>query len=119
MALSILAHIETKHRVSRSEDLLCEHFCDQGLTNTRTAEEQERTNGTTRITKTKTSTTNGLAHRRNGFVLSDNLLSEGIFQVYQLLGLALQHLVGLNASPVIQNSSNMLLIHDLVSSRFN
>ena len=103
MGLHVLRHIEADQFV-----LAAKEFSGQGLrhfrlTNTCRAKEQERTNGAFRILQTCTRAADSASNCANSLVLTNNPLAQIIFQVQQILALALDHLADGHPRPVLNN----------------
>ena len=92
MLFLILAHVDTRHQGFIIKQVFRQSFRQLGLTYTRRTEEDERTDRAFRVLQSRTAPAHGIRYGFDGFVLSDHPLVQFVFQVKQLVALALQHL---------------------------
>ena len=75
------------------------------------AEEEERTNRALGVFQTGARAANGTRNRADSLILTDNTLAQVIFQVEQVLTLALQHLADRYPCPVLNHPGDQLWRH--------
>ena len=79
--LLVLTHIDTGHHVLVVEEVVCEGFGQFSLTDTCSAEEDERTDRSFRILQTRPATPDSIADGFNCRVLTDDTLVQFFFEV--------------------------------------
>ena len=106
--LLILRHVDTCHHLLVVEQVFCQRLRQLGLADTRGAEEDERGYRALRVLQSGTRAAYGIRDGCDGFVLSDDALVQFLFQVEQLLALALQHAGDGNARPAAHHLGNIV-----------
>ena len=113
MLLHVLAHIELDQCLIVAEQELGEGLGQFGLTHAGGAQEDERTARTLRVLESGTSTTDGLADRLDGVLLTDDPLVEFVLHAQQAGGLLFGELVDGNTGPQREHLGDGFLI-DLI-----
>ena len=117
MTLLVLRHVDTHHGVLVVEQELGQGLGQLGLTHTRGTHEDEGTNRTFGILQARTATPNSIADGGDGLVLTHHTLVQFVFEVQQLLALALHHLVDRDTRPTRDDFSHVVGADFLVHQR--
>ena len=97
--LHVLGHVDAHHGLLGVEQVLGECLGELGLAHARGAQEHEAAHRAVRVGKPRAVAANGARHRMHGLVLADDALMQLVFQVGELLHLALHHLLDRDARP--------------------
>src|SRR5579864_7381062 len=100
MRLHILRHVEANQVLLAAKEFSRQRLRQFRLTHTGGAEEEERTNRAFGVFQTGARAANSTRNRADSLILTDNPLAQVIFQVDQVLTLALQHLADRYPCPV-------------------
>ena len=106
--LLILTHIDTSHHGLVVEQIVGQCLGELCLTHTGGAKEDETCDWTLRILKTGTTAANSVRHCCDGLVLTDDTLVKLLFEVQQLLALALHHAGYRDTSPARYHLCNII-----------
>ena len=115
--LLIFRHVDTRHQRLVVEEVFGQSLGQFGLAYTGRSQEDERTDGTFRVLQSRTAAPHGIAHGLYGFVLPDDPFVEFLFQMEQLLALALQHLAHGYARPTAYHIGDVFRGHFLFNHR--
>ena len=111
VALHEFRHVEADHRLFAAEEVGGQSFGELGFTHTGGAGENEAGDRAVGVLQTDPGTADGLGHRLDGFVLTDQTLVEGFLHVEQLDRLALGELLHRNTGPGGDDLGDVLLVH--------
>ena len=111
VALHELRHVEADHRLFTAEEIGRQSLGQLGLTDTGGAGEDEAGNGTVRVLQTDTSPANGLGHRFDRFVLTDQTLMKRLLHVQELDRFAFGEFLNRNTGPGGNDLSDVLFVH--------
>ena len=98
--LGVLAHVDPDHRPLVVEQELGQRLGQLGLADTGRAEEQERSGRPVGVGDAGPGPPDGVGHRADGRLLTDQPVTQPGLHGQQLLGLALQQPAGRDAGPV-------------------
>src|SRR5579885_1168559 len=104
----VLRHIQANHVFFAAKEFSGERLCQFRLANAGWAEEEEGTDRASGVLQTGTRAANGTRNGADRLVLADDMLAQVLFQVTQVLTLALQHLAHRHTRPVLNDLGNML-----------
>ena len=76
--LHIFRHIESYQRLFAAEHLFCQALRKIGFADARLPQEEERTDWSLRVAQSQAAALDGLNYRVNGFVLTDDLMTQGL-----------------------------------------
>ena len=113
----VLFHILGHHSALGVKQILGKSLGQFRFANTGGTQEQEAANGTVRIGKTCTVTTNCACHGSHGFILTNHAFAKLVFQVNQLGHFALHHLGNGNTRPRGYNLGDLVFANLFLEDR--
>ncbi len=108
--LLVLRHVDANHRALVVEQILGQRARQLGLADAGRAEEDERADRAIRIGEARTRAQHRFGDGVDGFVLPDHALVQLLFEVQQLLLLALEQLGDGNAGPARDHARDVVLV---------
>ena len=108
--LHVLGHVDLDERLLVAEHELGEVAGEVGLADSGGAEENERTDGTTRILEVGATAAQGAGDRDHGLVLTDDAALEFVFHLQELVRLLLLHPLEGNTGPLCDDSHDVVFL---------
>ena len=109
--LLILAHVDPRHHVLVVEEVFGERLGQLRLADARSAEEDERSDGSLRVLQPRPTATHSVCNGADGLVLTYDAPMQLVLQMQQFLALALQHLAHRDARPAGDDVRDVLAVH--------
>ena len=103
----ILTHVYAGHHGLVIEEIIGKSFCQFSLSHTSGTQENEASDGAFGVLQASPASSDRIAHGFYGFVLPDDTVVEFLFQMQQLVALALHHLAHRDARPAAYHIGNV------------
>ena len=114
----VFAHIDTNECLFAIKEKRCQGLCKLGFADTCGTQEEEASQGSTRIGKTCSAPSYAGRHRRDCFILADHTCVQARLKMFELGELAFQHFCNWNMRPRRDNLSDFFRRNLLLEQAF-